>query len=372
MERGPVRRAAVSCLEQGRDHGARLQDAAGDDGEAYLHTFHGDAVGRIGGFEMSPTQDLPDACVACGAPSPAEVEAAGVDELAGHWSADPTMDVTAAGAAALLRDCLGGASRVRIARCGRCGLEMAVPGLTWTGDTYPRQEYYLAFDHQRALDRLSRLPPTRILELGCGDGQFLAAARELGHEGLGLDFVESAVQAASARGVTAVAGDLDALEHWGEGGGPYGVVAMFQILEHVADPLPLLRRLRELTRPGGQLFVGVPAPDRFSRGVPHPDRVGSTDFWDWPPQHALRWTEDALRDALSATGWTVRACTPEPLRLVGAAAYVAAVRGRGKGWYGNPVLRRVGTARALAQIALLHLRRTVTGIRLFVAADRGD
>lgn len=53
---------------------------------------------------------------------------------------------------------------------------------------YLEVEKRLTINVERAQDlNLDRLPPQQILDLGCGGGFFLFVARDLGHEGLGLD-----------------------------------------------------------------------------------------------------------------------------------------------------------------------------------------
>jgi len=309
----------------------------------------------------------PDRCVACLSGFLALREHASTASIARMWAGDPAIEATQAQLSAIIA---GGGDRISIYQCAACGLEMAAPCATWTGDTYPAQGYYLAFDHAEALARLRHPSGLRLLELGCGDGLFLEAAAGLGHRVTGLDFARPAVERARGRGLDARLGDVAALRNDLPGAETFDVVALFQLLEHVADPDALFGDLAGVTHAGSRIFVGVPAPRRFSRAVGHAERIGSTDYWDWPPQHVLRWTPPALAAFLGRHGWEVESVRAEPFSLRGAAAYIAAVDGRRGGWYAQPAHRRLRTAAVAVRLAAARLRAPITGIRLFVAARR--
>jgi len=307
-------------------------------------------------------------CPACGSPRTRPVESAGVDELARAWARQPHLAGTRGQArlAAEIRADLG-ANGVRFIACGECGMEFADPMRAWSAAHYPDEEYGLAWDHLRALELLSGSPPLRLLEIGCAEGRFLERAAALGHRATGLDFTAADVRAARARGLDAREGDVAALRRVLEPGDRFTAVAMFQIIEHLEDPGAVFRDLGGVAAPGALLLVGCPSPRRYTRRVAHPDRVGRSDFWDWPPQHTLRWGERSLRAFLGRHGWRVERAEHEPFSLRGAAAHVAGLRGAGRH---GAVRRRLETARAMAQVAAARARGPLSGIRLLVAARR--
>lgn len=97
--------------------------------------------------------------------------------------------------------------------------------------------------------------PLRLLDFGCGDGKFLRVAAALGAEVTGIDVSASRTEDVRAAGLT-ILPDLDALDQ--QGAPPFDAVVLSQVLEHVEDPLALLRALRDRLRKGGVLFVAVP------------------------------------------------------------------------------------------------------------------
>ncbi|MFL5540739.1 MAG: class I SAM-dependent methyltransferase [Longimicrobiaceae bacterium] len=310
------------------------------------------------------------ACPVCGSARTAERESADVAELARAWARQPHLSGVR-GEARLAREIRAdlGVDEVRFCACGACGVEFAEPMRGWSAGHYPDEEYGLGWDHLRALELLSASPPLRLLEIGCAEGRFLERAAALGHRATGLDFTAAAVRAACARGLDAREGDVAALRAVLEPGERFQAVAMFQIIEHLRDPHALFGDLDAVAAPGALLLVGCPSPRRYTRRVAHPERLGRSDFWDWPPQHTLRWGEPSLRRFLARHGWRVERAEHEPFSLVGAAAHVAGLRLAGPRAR-TTLRRRVETARALLEVAAARARGPLSGVRLLVAARK--
>jgi SAM-dependent methyltransferase len=95
----------------------------------------------------------------------------------------------------------------------------------------------------------------RLLDFGCGDGDFLALASLFGFAAFGVDLSSTRAARSLQRGVTLVHSleDFDAL-----GGGPLDAASLFETLEHVDEPLRLLIALRQRMRPGAVLIAEVP------------------------------------------------------------------------------------------------------------------
>ncbi|MCO1658007.1 class I SAM-dependent methyltransferase [Pseudonocardia humida] len=93
--------------------------------------------------------------------------------------------------------------------------------------------------HALALDRAGVGPGTRLLDLGCGSGEFAAAAAERGAVVTGIDADPAAVAAAAAR---VPGGEFRVGDAHEPPPGPFDVVAAVQLLMHAADPVSILRR----------------------------------------------------------------------------------------------------------------------------------
>ncbi|HZO95739.1 MAG TPA: methyltransferase domain-containing protein [Gaiellaceae bacterium] len=96
----------------------------------------------------------------------------------------------------------------------------------------------------------------RCLELGCADGRMTARLRRAAEHLTAVDGSASYVETVRARfpeveAVQALFEEFDSAE-------PYDVVVLGHVLEHVADPVLVLRRARRLLAPGGRALVSVP------------------------------------------------------------------------------------------------------------------
>ena len=95
----------------------------------------------------------------------------------------------------------------------------------------------------------------RHLDIGCGDGGFVAAARHAGFESYGVDpFLPEVADAVKP---WVKKGDiLD--EHFRAGLGRYDVVSLWAVWEHLSHPLDTLRASVELLKPGGRIVLNCP------------------------------------------------------------------------------------------------------------------
>ncbi len=159
----------------------------------------------------------------------------------------------------------------RPVRCGSCGLVFVdpLPSAALSPATYGH-DYYEPWQGREERPRLrlwkrrlnqveKRSPRGALLDVGCGDGAFLKVARDAGWRVEGIEFSpEGARRAALRLGRPVALGDL-----WREPGlrGPFDVITLWHVLEHLADPSVMLRAVRERLRPGGLVVVAVPNLD---------------------------------------------------------------------------------------------------------------
>jgi 2-polyprenyl-3-methyl-5-hydroxy-6-metoxy-1,4-benzoquinol methylase len=106
---------------------------------------------------------------------------------------------------------------------------------------------------------LARVPHgARVLDLGCGAGEFAAALREAGAAPVGVDVAREALRRAADRDPA-----LD-LRLWATGDplpaddASFDVAWAGEVLEHVVDLAPWLSEVRRALRPGGELLVSTP------------------------------------------------------------------------------------------------------------------
>jgi 2-polyprenyl-3-methyl-5-hydroxy-6-metoxy-1,4-benzoquinol methylase len=160
---------------------------------------------------------------------------------------------------------------LEIVQCQACGLIYTHSIRTWDYQTSSGQNEGALRDYQRyywparkasALKVWDQLESFRnlgrLLDVGCGFGFFLDEARRQSWEVVGVE--PSLDQAAWARKNLRlrVLADLGSPELQL---GQFDVVTIWDVIEHVTDTRALLRRCRELLRPGGLLLVKTPNAD---------------------------------------------------------------------------------------------------------------
>jgi SAM-dependent methyltransferase len=200
-------------------------------------------------------------------------------------------------------------------QCRLCGVQawhpMDSPGAEWYTGRYgyswmewlPPPE--VSWQHEECL-RDMPAPGGRLLDVGCGTGAFLSAARDAGYEVTGIDFAEDVVQFAGSRfgldSVHAVSLESFAAQ---QDPGSFDVITLFEVLEHQGDPTAFMASIKRLLRPQG--FVVLSVPNR--QGWP----PASHEWWDLPPHHFTRWSALALRGACDHWGLvelSIRASAP--------------------------------------------------------------
>jgi len=115
----------------------------------------------------------------------------------------------------------------------------------------------------RLLRRLGVVPPSKVLDAGCGWGTTLAGLERAGYLSTGADISRRALQELEKPGRELV--ELDLTQPLPEGVETFDAVLALDVIEHLDDDRQAVARLAELTRPGGRVIVSVPAlPDLSS------------------------------------------------------------------------------------------------------------
>lgn len=112
---------------------------------------------------------------------------------------------------------------------------------------------------RRRLSRISALlkqPPAaiRVLDVGCSRGSFLAAGARLGFRMEGVEPAAGIAAAARAQGLNVHTG---LLEDIGLAAASFDTVTLFEVIEHLKEPLALLRECRRVLKPGGLLVLST-------------------------------------------------------------------------------------------------------------------
>jgi SAM-dependent methyltransferase len=116
----------------------------------------------------------------------------------------------------------------------------------------------------RSVDKFRWLPRSkaglnaRFLDVGCGSGRLLLLLQRIGFKHLtGADpFIDADIQYPG--GLTVHKRDVFTVE------GSYDLIHLGHAFEHMAEPLKVLSRLRELLAPGGTAIIRIPVADSYA------------------------------------------------------------------------------------------------------------
>jgi 2-polyprenyl-3-methyl-5-hydroxy-6-metoxy-1,4-benzoquinol methylase len=141
----------------------------------------------------------------------------------------------------------------------------------------------------------------RLLDVGCGNGAYLARMRELGWRVQGVDVDPQAARiAARERGLPVFAGTLE------EAGFPdrsFDAVTMNHVIEHLADPLAALRECYRVLSAGGYLALVTPNVESLGHWV-----FGKSWRGLEPPRHLCLWRASTLCHCVQTAGFRILRC----------------------------------------------------------------
>jgi 2-polyprenyl-3-methyl-5-hydroxy-6-metoxy-1,4-benzoquinol methylase len=154
------------------------------------------------------------------------------------------------------------------------------------------------------------LPPRgsrRLLDIGCGDGSLLKVAAEDGWDISGSEVSEVKL-IANEKEVPIYTGQLDALQ---VPENSFDLVTSFHVIEHLIDPMALLRLASRVLKPGGIVFLETPNIGGIGALV-------KKGRWSMiiPPEHIVYFNPASLKFALKAGGFKhVDSATTSPYSI---------------------------------------------------------
>jgi SAM-dependent methyltransferase len=158
----------------------------------------------------------------------------------------------------------------------------------------------------------------RLLDVGCGSGEYLDDMQKIGWDVHGVDFNGAGVQVARTR-VGASRVSLGTLESIDPSLGEFDLITMNHYLEHVADPRCVLEEAYRRLANGGKLKIIVPDVSGFEAGLFGRYWIGLD-----VPRHLVNFSKRTLAAFLDQANFRVLSCRPQffPVLAYGSADIV--------------------------------------------------
>lgn len=121
------------------------------------------------------------------------------------------------------------------------------------GQALTAEEHYRQTPIDSYVERTKHLltPDMALLEVGCASGGYLGAVERSVSLAVGVEPNDEHREFCRSRNLIV----MPNLEHPPT---TFDVIVAFQVLEHIADPLPFLAQVRRLLAPGGRVYFEVP------------------------------------------------------------------------------------------------------------------
>lgn len=160
-----------------------------------------------------------------------------------------------------------------LVKCNTCGFVFAnqIPSeslLIHHYEGYGRKNYLSPITVKRYHELLEGFEKFRktqqLIDVGCGMGYFLEAAREKNWKVYGTEFTDEAVRICKEKGIMVHQGKLNPDNYEASS---FDVITSFEVMEHINNPKQEVKHFHTLLRKRGVVYVTTPNFNSLSRWV---------------------------------------------------------------------------------------------------------
>lgn len=194
--------------------------------------------------------------------------------------------------------------QVELLECLACGFQFFDPKQAGDGLFYQRLDvgnglYYndTRPEFEVALQHARKNSCASVLDIGCGSGSFLNLAKQQGVATSGMELNSAAAEQAASKGhhiFQSLLTEDFLLNHHQR----YDLITLFQVVEHVPDPVDILNKAKNLLTDHGSIMISVPNRDGICRLFP-------LNPHEWPPHHISRWRTSDFKRLAASSGLTL-------------------------------------------------------------------
>ena len=138
-------------------------------------------------------------------------------------------------------------------------------------------------------------PSQCLLDIGCGNGDFLVNARVAGWQVSGVEPDLKAVNVARQRGINVTVGTIDVLDGQSH---CFDAITLSHVIEHVHEPRQLLQAIHRLLKPGGIVYIDTPNIESHGAQLFKKNWRGIET-----PRHLVLFNPNSLEQLLLASGF---------------------------------------------------------------------
>lgn len=193
-----------------------------------------------------------------------------------------------------------------ICQCSKCGLIQLdndpvfyFRDVIRSGSVSKEVEKFRTKQFQDFVDKY-HLTGKKILEVGCGRGEYLGFMSQTGANAIGLENRTESVAECRSKGLNVVQGFLDDPKIKIQNG-PFDAFYICNFLEHIDEPSKLLQSIVNNLKDDGIGFVEVPNSDLLLK---------EKCFYKFTLEHLLNFTHETLTMTLRMNGFEVLSCKP--------------------------------------------------------------
>lgn len=163
----------------------------------------------------------------------------------------------------------------------------------------------LYVDILAVLEQQSKLNSKRLLDIGCGTGDFIAFVKQHGWEGIGLELSSEGAAIAKSKGLEVYSLSIDEfLARHPQYSSTFAVVTLIHVLEHVPNPVEFLNLVKKLLIGAGMVVIQV--PNDFSElQLSAQQHLQKEPWWIAIPDHINYFDFQSLRALLERLGFEV-------------------------------------------------------------------
>lgn len=139
----------------------------------------------------------------------------------------------------------------------------------------------------------------KLLDVGCGSGEYLFVIQQLGWDVYGIELSEKAASYARDKGLKVITGAIIENGHYPSE--YFDIVRFNHALEHFPDPVSTLKESHRILKNNGLLLITAPNVNSIERDI-----WGKYCWQLQMPEHLFHFSENSLKKLLDKTGFRVK------------------------------------------------------------------